>query len=191
MEVFKWIFKLCSPQWFSFQLHKGNHTRIHLIHPSVRKCWSVVISDAVGQWVISTPCWPGPGFIRVKQLRVYARNINDGDTLCDPPHKGSLVTTKDSCEATGPASQTGEAHVAHRFGSGDNSRTVAKGCSMAGLFPWLCSKFSCSWGAGHALFLRLGVGFTSVFSLWAFTYKKYILSCVDDTLQSKFKSRES
>ena len=58
--------------------------------------------------MISTPCWPGPGFIRVKQLRVYARNINDGDTLCDPPHKGSLVTTKDSCEATGPASQTGE-----------------------------------------------------------------------------------
>ena len=192
MEVFKWIFKLCSPQWFSFQLHKGNYTRIHLFHPSVRKCWSVVISDAVGQWVISTPCWPGPGFIRVKQFRVYARNINDGETLCDPPHKGSLVTTKDSCEATGPASQTGEGSRGPRIWLGRQQPDCGKGVLHGRALPvTLCSKFSCFRGAGHALFLRLGVGFMSVFSLWAFTYKKYILSCVDDTLQSKFKSRES
>lgn len=52
--------------------------------------------------------WLGPGFICVKQFRVYARNINDGDTLCDPSHTGSVVTIKGSCEATGPASQIGE-----------------------------------------------------------------------------------
>lgn len=135
MEVFKWIFKLSSPQWFSFQLHKGNYTRIHLIHPSVRKCWSVVISNAVGQWVISTPCWPGPGFIHVKQFRVYARNINDGDTLRDPPHKGSLVTIKDSCEATGPASHTGEGSRGPRIWLARQQQDCGKGALHGGALP--------------------------------------------------------
>lgn len=38
------------------------------------------------------------------------------------------------------------------------------------------------WGSGHVLFLDLGVGFMSVFSLWKFTelftYNKYTFLCV-------------
>lgn len=52
------------------------------------------VADAFWQWLISIPCWPGPEFIYFTQFRVYARNINDGNTLCDPSHKGSHVTIK-------------------------------------------------------------------------------------------------
>lgn len=66
------------------------------------------VADAFRQWVISTPCWPGNEFTYFKQFRVNTRNINDENTLRDPSHKGSCITTRSVCEGTGPASQTRE-----------------------------------------------------------------------------------
>lgn len=39
---------------------------------------------------------------------MYARNINDGNTLCDPSDKGSHITIRGACEATSLASQIGK-----------------------------------------------------------------------------------
>lgn len=71
-----------------------NYTKvITLESTSFTLAWeNAGVADAFTQWLISTPCWPGPEFIYFKQFRVYTKNINDENTLCDPSHKGSCIT---------------------------------------------------------------------------------------------------
>lgn len=120
--------------------------------------------------MISTPCWPGNEFTYFKQFRVNTRNINDENTLRDPSHKGSCITTRSVCEGTGPASQTREGpHGVQIWPMIEGGAGQRSAPHTAGLLPNSHSKSSSAeegfWSVGNVLFLGLGSGYVGVFGL--------------------------
>ena len=118
---------------------------------------------------------------------MYARNINDGNTLCDPSHKRSLII-KGVCEAKGPATQKGQG--LHNTQTGPSVRKE-QDCDKGKLHSWalpmtLVLKVWVQRASGVLVmfyFLNIWVsGDMGVFSLWKFTelfiYNKHTFPCV-------------
>lgn len=167
VKVFKWLFKQCSHQWFRFQLHKGNYPRIHLIHPSVRKCWS---------------CWCFQAMTDLHSLlaRIWIHLLGSlgcmlGIQIMETHFATLLLKEVESLGSTWghrPSSQIGE-----------GSRGVQiwpvreRSAPQLGSSKRLCAQQG-FWGTGHVLLLHPCACYMGVFSWWKFTelfmYNKHI-----------------